>query len=84
LIDTGWPDLHVSELVFLEVGLDPGLAGEQPEGRLRRVQIGAHRQLFDAGDDAVGRRDDGGVGDVELGALKLGLGLHHSRRPTGR
>ena len=75
----GLSGLHLGELIFLEVRLDPGRAREQPEGDLRRIEIAADRQLLHAGDDAVRRGHHGGVGHRQTGALQLRLRLHDRR-----
>ncbi|MNV84172.1 hypothetical protein D3C71_1780300 [compost metagenome] len=48
---------HVRDLGFAEVGLDPDLVvGNQRKRRRAVVEVVAHLQVVDFGDDAVGRR----------------------------
>ena len=75
---------HACELNFLEVRLDPHIAGghQRKQRRGRRNGI-AHLQLLDLGHDPVGRGTDHGIGQIELCAIESGLRLLDQRMPLG-
>src|SRR5882724_10172289 len=61
---------HVRELVFLEIGLDPDVAGDyQGEYRCRRADVGTGLELLDSSDDPVTGRLDDRIRQIQLRAV---------------
>jgi hypothetical protein len=71
---------HVGELAFLEIRLDPDiLRRDQREQRVRCVDVVAHLQLLDFGDDPTLGCVDHGVGEIQERAIKGRARLQHGR-----
>ena len=78
-IVTGMPGAHVRELAFLEVGVDPEAVRRHQRHELRadrRVGAGARAAVAD---DAVDRRAQFGVAEVELRGVAIGDGAGQRR-----
>ena len=60
------------------------LVAHQREQRRGGIDMIAHLDLLDLGDDAVHRRMHDGVGQIEQGAVERGLRLAHHGQAVGR
>ena len=75
----------MGELDFLEVGLDPKIViRNERKSRGRRCDVVADLELLDFGDDAVARRGNNRVGQIELCAVEQRARLLDGRVLIGR
>ena len=75
--DGALADFHKGQVGFLVVRLDPDILGAD---KAERGAAGGHvltRLQIEVGDDAVDRRVDLGMGEIEGGAIAYGLRLAH-------